>query len=724
MTSGTGTCTVKYDQAGDGNYNATQLTESVTAQKANQSITFSAQTNKTFGDPDFLVSATTSSGLAVSLTATGNCTVNSPSPGMVHITGAGSCTITASQAGNIDYNPATNVLQSFNIAKAATSTAVTSSVNPSDFGQSVTFTATVTSGAGTPTATVQFKDNGTNLGSAVALSASGVAQFTTSSLTVGTHTITAEYSGDANFLPSTGTLSGGQVVKAQPSLSINDVSITEGDAGTKLLNFTVTLSSASSLTVTTNYATADSTATASSDYAAIPSTLLAFNPSDTSKIVSVTINGDTGFEPDETFFVNLSNPGNATISDNQGLGTIQNDDVVGGFISFSNVSYNVNEDTGIVTVTVVRNNDVLQAVNVDYATDDTGAQNNCAALLTGLASQRCDYTSMFGTLKFAANETQKTIDVPINLDAYNEGAETFTVKLTNPTGGAVLAVPSTAIVTVNDAVSPTPNPLDDTASFVRQQYHDFLNRDADPAGLAFWKNNIDKCNDPAQRPAGQTVAQCIEVQRILTTAAFFLSIEFRQTGGLVRDFYVAALDRPATGNMSNFVEFMRDSQAIQKGVVVGQGNWQQVLNDNRTAFMNEFVTRSEFVALYPTTDTPTQYVDKLYQHANVTGTQQERLDAIADFGGATTAADTVARARALLRVTQSGDFQARELDRAFVHMQYLGYLRRNPNDPPDGNFNGFNFWVGKLNQFKGDYLQAEMVKAFLTSLEYRSRFGP
>jgi hypothetical protein len=112
--------------------------------------------------------------------------------------------------------------------------------------------------------------------------------------------------------------------------------------------------------------------------------------------------------------------------------------------------------------------------------------------------------------------------------------------------------------------------------------------------LAFWKNNIDKCNDPAQRAPGQTLAACIEVQRIVTSAAFFLSIEFKQTGGLVREFYVAALDRPASNNMPTFVEFMRDAQGIQKGVVVGQGNWQQVLDANRTAFMNEFVTRAEF----------------------------------------------------------------------------------------------------------------------------------
>jgi hypothetical protein len=721
--TGAGSCTVTASQAGDANYNAAaNVPQSFTINKANQTITFGALASKTFGDPDFMVSPAASSALPVSLAASGNCTVSTPSPGTVHITGAGSCTVTASQAGDANYNAAANAPQSFNIAKAATSTAVTSSVNSSDFGQSVTFTATVTSGAGTPTASVQFKDNGTNLGSTVALNATGVAQFTTSVLTAAIHTITAEYSGDTNVLPSTGTLSGGQAVKAQPSLSINDVSITEGDAGTKVLNFTVTLSAASSLTVTTNYATANGTAAAPSDYAGIAATLLTFNPGDTSKQVSVTINGDVSFEPDETFTLNLSNPVNATISDNQGTGTIQNDDAQGGF-SFSQANYGVNENAGFVTVTITRPNGVSQTAQVDYATDDTGATSNCAALNTGRASQRCDYTSFFGTLSFAANETQKTVDIPVNLDAYTEGAETFTVKLSNPTGGAVLAVPSTATVTINDSASPAPNAIDDTTTFVRQQYRDFLNREADAAGLAFWKNNIDKCNDPTQRPPGQTLAACIEVQRIVTSAAFFLSLEFKGTGGLVRDFYVAALDRPATNNMPNFVEFMRDAQGIQKGVVVGQGNWQQMLDANRTIFMNEFVTRGEFVTLYPTTDTPTEYVDKLYQHAKVTGTPQERLDAIADFGEAATAADTGARARALLRVTQSGDFQAREMNRGFVQMQYFGYLRRNPNDAPDNNFNGFNFWVGKLNQFNGDFLQAEMVKAFLSSSEYRGRFG-
>jgi hypothetical protein len=551
-----------------------------------------------------------------------------------------------------------------------------------------------------------------------------VAQLTISSAATGNHNLTAEYSGSGNFNISTGTLSGGQVVKAQPTLSINDVSITEGQAGTKVLNFTVTLSAASSLTVTANFDTANGTATAGSDYVATSGTLT-FNPGDLTRTIPVTINGDTGFEADETFTVVLTAPTNASLNKATGTGTIQNDEAQGGLISFSGSNTGVNEIDGIVTLTVVRTNDVSQAATVDYATDDTGAPSNCGALNTSLASQRCDYTAMFGTLKFAANETQKTIDIPIDLDGYAEGPENFTVKLTNPTGGAVLATPSTATVTINDSTSPSPNPLDDTASFVRQQYRDFLNRDADPAGLAFWKDNIDKCTDPARLPAGQTILQCIEIQRLNTSAAFFLSIEFQQTGNFVRSVYVAALDRPLTNNMEAFMEFERDTQAVQRGVIVGQGNWQQTLDNNRDAFMRDFVARAEFVGLYPTTDTPTQYVDSLYAHAAVTpANPAERAAAIAEFGAANTAADAGARGRALLRITQNPGFQSREINRSFVQMEYFGYLRRNPNDAPDADFSGYDFWVNKLNAAGGNYITSEMVKAFLASTEYRQRFGP
>lgn len=396
-------------------------------------------------------------------------------------------------------------------------------------------------------------------------------------------------------------------------------------------------------------------------------------------------------------------------------------------ISFSSPAFEVTESVGVARITVKRSGDTSGSSTVDYATDDTGASIDCAQF-NGIAAARCDFNSAIGTLKFAPGETEKTFNVAINRDSSVEApSETFTVRLSGPTGGATLGPVSTATVQIDDksaGVSPNTNVIDDSRTFVRQQYHDFLNRESDLDGLNFWVDNIDKCNDPARRPADLTVAQCKQVMRVNTSAAFFLSIEFQQTGNLVRSFYVATLDRPLTNNMPALAEFERDTQAMQLDVVVGQDNWQQILNDNRDAFMKEFVARAEFVGLYPTTDTPTQYVDKLYLHAGITPTSSERGDAIAEFGSATTAADAGARGRALWRVTQNNSFQQRELNRSFVQMQYFGYLRRNANDLPDSNFDGYEFWLNKLDSFNGNFIEADMVRAFIESREYRARFGP
>ena len=216
---------------------------------------------------------------------------------------------------------------SITVNKVTPTIALTSSVNPSDFGQSVTFTATVSSGSGTPTGTVQFKDGGTNLGSAQSLT-NGTAQLTTAALASGNHVITADYSGDSIFESGSATLSNGQTVKAAPSLSINDVSLAEGNSGTKNLVFTVTLSAASAATVNVSYATADGTAqTTDNDYQSTSGTLT-FNPGDLIKPITVVINGDQKTELDETVLVNLTVPVNAVISDAQGVGTIENDDTL------------------------------------------------------------------------------------------------------------------------------------------------------------------------------------------------------------------------------------------------------------------------------------------------------------------------------------------------------------------------------------------------------------
>src|SRR5436190_22126451 len=100
----------------------------------------------------------------------------------------------------------------------------------------------------------------------------------------------------------------------------------------------------------------------------------------------------------------------------------------GGFISFSATNYNVNESAGFVTVTVNRTVTTTAAVTVDYATDDTGAPANSGVLNSGLAAARCDFTPMFRTVTFAANETQKRRDIPINQDSFREGAEVFRIN--------------------------------------------------------------------------------------------------------------------------------------------------------------------------------------------------------------------------------------------------------------------------------------------------------
>jgi hypothetical protein len=161
-------------------------------------------------------------------------------------------------------------------------------------------------------------------------------------------------------------------------------------------------------------------------------------------------------------------------------------------------------------------------------------------------------------------------------------------------------------------------------------------------------------------------------------------------------------------------------------VAVGVGDWQAKLESNKQFFTGEFVLRPRFIQDHPTSRTPAQFVDGLYSNAGVTPSAAERTLAINEFGSATTTADTSARARVLRRVAENSTLKQQELNKAFVLMQYFGYLRRNPFEPPEPglNFDGYNFWLNKLNQFNGNFVDAEMVKAFILSGEYRRRFGP
>lgn len=375
-------------------------------------------------------------------------------------------------------------------------------------------------------------------------------------------------------------------------------------------------------------------------------------------------------------------------------------------MQFATDNFSVNEAGGHVDFTIIRNGDTSGTATVNVTTFDESQ--------AGHASQKSDYEISLGTVTFNPGESSKTFRILIVDDSFVEGDETINLALTNPTGtGVGLGSPSMAEVTIldNDTTAPTTNPIDDTAFFVRQQYLDFLNREPDASGYAFWQNEINSCGGDSQ---------CIEVKRINVSAAFFLSIEFQKTGVLAYLANQAAFGNSASGSPAPILygQFMRDVQQLQTNLVFGQPGFDAQLEANKVAYFAYTVARPEFVSRFPTAQTPAQFVDALYANAGVTPSATERTNAINEFGGASDTSDQAARARVLRRVAENTTFAQNEMNKAFVTMEYFGYLRRDPDTA------GFNFWLNKLNSFGGDFFKAEMVKAFLSSSEYRQRFGP
>jgi len=336
------------------------------------------------------------------------------------------------------------------------------------------------------------------------------------------------------------------------------------------------------------------------------------------------------------------------------------------------------------------------------------------------ASSRCDYLTSSGKLVFAAGETAKTIAIPIINDIYTENAETFSITLSGPIG-ATLGTTTSATLTINDGGTETgTNPIDDAAFFVRQHYVDFLNREPDAGGLAFWTNQITSCgSDP----------QCLQVKRVNVSAAFFLSIEFQETGYLVYRIYKTGLSNPGLDPVPvSFASFLRDTQQIGLGVQVGAPGAEALLEANKQAFALDFVQRPEFVSLYPNTMSATDIVNQMDANAGegIPGgsvLSASEKSALVSLLGATPG-DLSKRAAVLRAVAEDQSLRDAEFNKAFVLMQYFGYLRRSPNEAPDSDFGGFNFWLGKLNEHNGNFVDADMVKSFLVAGEYRGRFGP
>jgi len=534
-------------------------------------------------------------------------------------------------------------------------------------------------------------------------------------------------------------------------------------------------------------------------------------------------------------------------------------------VQFAADEFAISEDDGHIDITVTRAGDVSGTATVNYATFDESQPNH--------ASQKSDYEIALGKLSFDPGDTSKTFRILLVNDQFDESDEVIDLYLSNPTGaGTGLGSQNVAEVTIldNDTGAPASNPIDDSTFFVRQHYLDFLNREPDAPGLEFWVDNIESCGADAQ---------CREVKRINVSAAFFLSIEFQRTGYLAYLTHRVAFGPKAAGADATvpvlYGNFMRDTQALQKGFVFGQPGADAVLEANKVAYYNEFVTRPEFVSKYPSTMTNEEYVNALLASANLSpddfivnmtnsqeappanptttggarrpasyGTARFQFNAgptaltvtatvnNIDFTGSQTAdtndnltnahihagpsvapgvngpvvwgfigtpfndnnpndavvtpfaagvggtfsgkwdapegnnttlaaqlsnlregrayinfhtvqfgggeirgnflalvafrdslvaglnGATETRATVLRKVAEAEALQVRELNAAFVAMEYFGYLRRDPDE------DGFDFWLNKLNSFNGNFINAEMVKAFITSSEYRQRFGP
>jgi uncharacterized delta-60 repeat protein len=380
------------------------------------------------------------------------------------------------------------------------------------------------------------------------------------------------------------------------------------------------------------------------------------------------------------------------------------------FARFSAQTYGAVEGCTAADVTVTREGDLSAPAAVEYRTRDISAR------------QLSDYTHMAGTLNFAAGESSKSFAVPVNDDAYSEVTEAIGVELVGGSANVNFRVPAAATLSVtdDDPAEGGANPLDNSQSFVCQHYHDFLSRQPDAAGLQFWTQGIESCGSDAQ---------CREVKRIDVSTAFFLSIEFQQTG-----YFVIRAHKAAFGNnpeTPRYFDFLRDTQRVAQEVVFGTPGADARLEANRQAFAAAFVARPEFLARHGNA-TAEVYVDSLFLNAGVTPSAGERAAAVAAFG----AGGEAGRAAALRSVVESDSVYRRLYNAGFVLSQYFGYLRRGPEDPPDFNFEGYDFWLAKLDSFSlpGEDVRdervalarvrrAEMVKAFVTSVEYRRRFG-
>jgi hypothetical protein len=489
--------------------------------------------------------------------------------------------------------------------------------------------------------------------------------------------------------PSAGTISISDN-DLKPNISVAPTTrIAEGNSGTQNVAVNVTLSTPSVQTVTVDYATSNDSAVAGSDYVASSGTVT-IPAGSTSATINVPINGDNTVELTETFNVTLSNATNvAFISNPVATVFIVNDDAT---LQFNNAAVSVNESAGFVNVTVTRAGDFLRTSTVRFATTDTAGLQNCQ-LANGKASERCDYGTVVGSLRFGLGESSKTFTIPIVNDALVEGDETFTVNLSE-VSGALIANPSAATITIvdDDTTPATQNPIDGVTPFITQQYIDFLGRLPDPIGLANWTDTLGNCPNNGVGEFDNPTCD-----RVHVSAGFFLSEEFQGRGYFAYKFYEVGFDRrPA------YAEFVPDM------ALVGGPQSPDEEVASKAAYTDAFVQRQEFKDRYDALSN-SAYVDALEMNAEVTLADKAAL--VAALNG-----NQKTRAQVLREIVELPTVTDKFFIRAFVAMQYFGYLRRDPDTI------GYDNWIDTLTADPSNF--RHMIFGFIYSDEYRHRFGP
>jgi hypothetical protein len=349
----------------------------------------------------------------------------------------------------------------------------------------------------------------------------------------------------------------------------------------------------------------------------------------------------------------------------------------------------VGEAAGSVTISVTRSGDISGAASVKYTTSDTFSLNSpCSQANTGVASERCDYETSVGTLRWTSGEGgTKTFIVPIINDAYPEGSpnESFSVTLSSP-NGVTINSPSAATITItdNDATLANDNPIDDVDFYITQLYLDILGRLPDQQGFQNWHNTLAPCPN-----GGYGEPPSSDCDRLHVAAGFFQSDEYLSRGYFAFRFYMVSFNQRPT-----YAQFMPDMADVggQKSPAEEEAS--------KVAFADAFVQRPAFLSKYP----------------GLSG--QPLADALLETAGlppGSYTAGSQTNGQILRGISQSPAAFNKFLTEGTVSILYFGFTRRDPDTT--GYQNNVNTLNANPNNLR------HMIFIFIYSTEYRGRFG-